>query len=235
MRALHAAKTSRKNLATASGARQRVASLQVDPFVGSGWNAYGYVDHNPVAKSDKRGLASDSEEGPQPNMCSRDQIEGGYEEIDGECVLTGWNWGYVGGGGGRWIDGCITRACEPGFGDWYPPSGGWPPQPPEEPPLEPSCEWERQQMEEACWDPDDPEPTNRLLPGRGLLPARPFAPQLKASAGKADLPSGFAPAITGTKPTLPVPGGGGGGTRPDPCPKAIQVYLECLAKGYGQR
>jgi len=211
--------------------------LQVDPFVGTGWNAYGYVDHNPVAESDRRGLAADSESGPQPNMCSRDQIDGGYEEVDGECVLTGWNWGYVGGGGGRWIDGCITRACEPGEGDWIIPPGGWPPPPPpDEPPLPPSCDGEYEAMKEACEYLEDPGPSARIVSSRG--PSRPSlgsAPALKASAGKADtLRPDFAAAIGTTKPTSPLPGGGHGGGVPTSsaleCVAATRAYVECLAK-----
>ena len=48
------------------------------------------------------------------NKCTPQQIAGGYEDVDGECLLTGWNWGT--GGGTGWIGGCRTRRCGDGQG-----------------------------------------------------------------------------------------------------------------------
>lgn len=47
----------------------------------------------------------------EANACSSSQIAGGYEDVDGECILTGWNWGGNGGGSGPWIDGCRDPLC----------------------------------------------------------------------------------------------------------------------------
>jgi hypothetical protein len=54
--ATQAPTTSRENLATVGDARRRAAYLQVDPFVGSEWNAYGYASSNPVLRTDRTGL-----------------------------------------------------------------------------------------------------------------------------------------------------------------------------------
>ena len=65
-------------------------------------------------------------DGQRANACTAKQIEGGYEDRDGECVLTGWNW-VIGGkcvAGSCGATGCVTAVCEGGTGDGAPGDGG---------------------------------------------------------------------------------------------------------------
>jgi len=76
------------------------------------------------------------------NACTQSQIEGGYEDIGGTCVLTGWNWCFDGIGclcerGVEYSQpgdptcaepgGCVTEICSgpgnPGAGGWEAESG----------------------------------------------------------------------------------------------------------------
>jgi hypothetical protein len=46
------------------------------------------------------------------NSCTPTQISGGYEDVDGDCLLTCWNCpGSVGGGSGSVPGGCHTPIC----------------------------------------------------------------------------------------------------------------------------
>ncbi|MEZ4258981.1 MAG: hypothetical protein R3B36_07935 [Polyangiaceae bacterium] len=52
------------------------------------------------------------------NSCSASQLAGGYEDVDGVCLLTCWNCpGWQGGGSGPVPGGCHTPSCDgPGGG-----------------------------------------------------------------------------------------------------------------------
>lgn len=76
------------------------------------------------------------------NSCTQQQIEGGYEDWFGDCVLTGWNWEFgdlcpgqrgadVGryGGGSCLPDGCVTPTCDVGDGGGGGGGGGSVPTP----------------------------------------------------------------------------------------------------------
>jgi hypothetical protein len=57
------------------------------------------------------------------NSCSASQLSGGYEDVDGDCLLTCWNCpGWVGGGSGG-AGGCTTSVCD-GSGGGSGGSGG---------------------------------------------------------------------------------------------------------------
>jgi hypothetical protein len=54
--------------------------------------------------------AISSDDDAHANMCTADQIEGGYQEVDDQCILTGCGWSN---GVGTCVDdGCTTLICE---------------------------------------------------------------------------------------------------------------------------
>jgi RHS repeat-associated protein len=84
-------------------------------------NGYVYVASNPLRGIDPMGREGDDESSKdesgagRPNACTSKQIEGGYQDVDGECVLTGWNWVVFGRHlGSYWLGGCITPFCADG-------------------------------------------------------------------------------------------------------------------------
>ena len=64
--------------------------------------------------------AADDDEGGETstvreNACTQKQIDGGYEDIDGRCQLTGWNWVDANGkcvSGSCGATGCVTSVCQ---------------------------------------------------------------------------------------------------------------------------
>lgn len=46
------------------------------------------------------------------NACTEKQIEGGYEDVGGDCVLTAWNWVFGGKLAGSDWGGCKTPMCD---------------------------------------------------------------------------------------------------------------------------
>jgi hypothetical protein len=86
--------------------------LQADPELGRTWDPYGYARQSPTRFIDRTGLeeSTSSDEGARDNVCTDQQIEGGYEDIGGQCLLTGWNWPF--GVGNKAFDGCISETCD---------------------------------------------------------------------------------------------------------------------------
>lgn len=83
--------------------------------------------------------------GGRPNSCSASQLSGGYEDVDGECMLTCWNCpGYIGGGSGNVPGGCVGETCGGGGGG----GGGGGTTPPR------SCD----ATYNSCFDACPPEP-----------------------------------------------------------------------------
>ena len=69
--------------------------------------------------------AARDDDDPTPNACTDQQIAGGYEDIDGQCLLTDWNGGYCNLPGGCDWGGCKTPICGGGPGE-VPGGGGGP-------------------------------------------------------------------------------------------------------------
>lgn len=68
------------------------------------------------------------------NACSGSQLAGGYEDVDGVCLLTCWNCpGWQGGGGGSVPGGCHTPRCDGPSGGGGAGGGGLPDCPPGDP------------------------------------------------------------------------------------------------------
>lgn len=69
------------------------------------------LDWNHYSERGTARILSNEEENQSPNVrenaCSAEKIEGGYEDFNGECLLTGWNWS-----SGGTPTGCVTSYCD---------------------------------------------------------------------------------------------------------------------------
>ena len=155
------AESAREKGVAGGGRRRGNVSLQADPKVSSSWNAYAYAGNNPVGKKDRLGLLDDDN---HENACTPQQLEGGYSEVAGECILTCWNCSGTVGGGTDWPGDCVTAICDgPGPGEG---GGGGEPQP-QPPPSNPDIVWD-------CSE----EPGDTPCGGGFIVPLPPAPPYL---------------------------------------------------------
>jgi hypothetical protein len=69
-------------------------------------------------------VAARDDDDPTPNACTDQQIAGGYEDVDGQCLLTDWNGEYCNLPGGCDWGGCKTPICGGDPGEEAGPDGG---------------------------------------------------------------------------------------------------------------